>query len=142
MVIEGNNKIEFSDIYVGEVWICSGQSNMERQLGLRRGQQPLENWEQEVASANYPLIRHFEVGKTPSDTPKTETTGQWTPCSPATAAQFTAIGYYFGRDLFKKLNVPMVSSIPLGAARSLSSGCGMICSLNRFPRNIASPILQ
>ena len=105
LVFEGKNRLERTDIWLGEVWICSGQSNMERQLGLRSGQKPLENWEQEVASANYPKIRHFAAARTPSDTPLTATTGKWNVCSPQTAAQFTAVGYYFARDLQRKLNV-------------------------------------
>jgi len=105
LVFEGKNRIELNDVWLGEVWLCSGQSNMERQLGLRNGQQPLVNWEQEVASANYPKIRHFAVERMPSDTPLADTTGKWDVCSPQTAAQFTAVGYYFARDLQRELGV-------------------------------------
>ena len=105
LVFEGKNRIERTDIWLGEVWVCSGQSNMERQLGLRSGQKPLVNWEEEVASANYPKIRHFAVARTPSDNPLTATTGKWDVCSPQTAAQFTAVGYYFARDLQRQLGV-------------------------------------
>jgi len=107
LVIKGSNRIELKDVWIGEVWICSGQSNMERQLGPRSGQQPLENWEQEAASANYPQIRHFAVARTPSDTPLTDTKGQWDVCSPQTVPNFTAVGYYFGRDLHRHLKVPI-----------------------------------
>ncbi len=105
LVLDGKNRIELADIWLGEVWLCSGQSNMERQLGLRNGQQPLVNWEQEAASANYPQIRHFAVDRTTSDTPLADTKGQWDVCSPQTAPQFTAVGYYFARDLQRKLGV-------------------------------------
>jgi sialate O-acetylesterase len=107
LVITGNKRIEFKDIWIGEVWICSGQSNMERQLGLRSGQQPLVNWEQEAASADYPQIRHFAVARTPSDTVLADTKGRWDVCSPETVANFTAVGYYFGRDLHRHLKVPV-----------------------------------
>ena len=107
LVISGNNRVELKDVWIGEVWICSGQSNMERQLGLRSGQQPLVNWEQEAASADYPQIRHFAVARTPSDTVLTDTKGKWDVCSPETVANFTAVGYYFARDLYRHLKVPV-----------------------------------
>ncbi len=107
MTIAGSNTLTVNDVLVGEVWICSGQSNMERQLGLRNGQQPLVNWEQEAASANYPLLRHFGVAQKHSDVPSTDVTGQWLVCTPQTAPSFTAVGYYFGRDLLKQLKVPV-----------------------------------
>ncbi|MCX6937804.1 MAG: sialate O-acetylesterase [Verrucomicrobia bacterium] len=105
LVFEGKNRVERTDIWLGEVWVCSGQSNMDRKLGLNKNQKPLENWEQEAASANYPQIRHFYVARTPSDTPRTATTGKWDVCSPQTSVNFTAVGYYFARDLQRKLNV-------------------------------------
>ena len=107
LVVSAANALTVHDVLVGDVWVCSGQSNMERQLGLRNGQKPLDNWEKEVADANYPLIRHFAVARTPSDTPKTETAGKWDVCSPATVAQFTAVGYFFGRDLQQAIHVPI-----------------------------------
>ena len=107
LVFEGKNHVALSDVWLGEVWVCSGQSNMERQLGLRSGQKSLENWEQEVATANYPEIRHFAVARTPSDSPQTNTAGKWEVCSPETVAQFTAVGYFFGRELHRHLKVPV-----------------------------------
>ncbi len=107
LVFQGNNRVEMNDVWLGEVWVCSGQSNMERQLGLRHGQQPLVNWEAEAASADYPQIRHFAVARTPSDTPRANTAGKWDVCSPQTVDQFTAVGYYFGRELHRHLKVPV-----------------------------------
>ena len=107
MVIAGDNRIQLEDVWIGEVWICSGQSNMERQPGPRSGQQPLENWVQEVASADYPQIRHYAVARLPADAPPDDTDGQWDVCSPQTAANFTAAGYYFARDLHRHLKVPV-----------------------------------
>lgn len=96
-----------ANVVVGDVWLCSGQSNMERELGLRSGQQPLVNWEAEAASAQYPLIRHLLVKNGPSEIPATKLSGSWQLCSPQTAPTFTAVGYYFGRDLHKQLGVPI-----------------------------------
>lgn len=108
MTISGaSNSLSLTNILVGEVWICSGQSNMERQLGPRHGQQPLVNWEAEAASANRPLLRHFLVKQTTSTNPLTEVIGDWQVCTPQTVTNFTAVGYYFGRDLQKDLGVPV-----------------------------------
>ena len=108
MTISGaTNAVTLTNLLVGEVWICSGQSNMERQLGPRSGQQPLVNWEAEVASANHPLLRHFLVKQTISTNPLSEVVGSWQVCTPQTVTNFTAVGYYFGRDLQKDLKVPV-----------------------------------
>ncbi len=107
LIIAGKNKIVISDVLVGEVWICSGQSNMERQLGLREGQQPIKNWQAEAAGADFPKIRHFEVSQKTAPVPQTAVGGQWLVCSPETAARFTAVGFFFGRALHQSSNVPI-----------------------------------
>lgn len=107
LVIKGENTIEVRNVLVGEVWLCSGQSNMERQLGLRGGQKPIVNWQQEAAAADYPLIRMFTVKQGHSDTPLNTASGVWAVCSPANVVQFSAVGYFFGRDLYLKLGVPI-----------------------------------
>lgn len=96
-----------NDVLVGEVWICGGQSNMERQLGLRSGQKPIDHWEQEVAAANHPLIRQLYVTQTRTAGPQESVTAEWSVCSPATVADFTAVGYFFARDLQQALGVPV-----------------------------------
>lgn len=96
-----------SDVLVGEVWLCGGQSNMERQLGLRAGQKPIVNWEAEVAAATHPLIRQLYVEQTKASTPQSTVTASWSVCSPATAPDFTAVGYFFARDLHASLGVPV-----------------------------------
>ena len=101
------NTVTLTNILVGEVWICSGQSNMERQLGLRSGQKPIEGYEAAAAAANFPAIRHFLVKQTVSTNPLSEVSGSWQVCSPATVTNFTAVGYFFGRDLHKALGVPV-----------------------------------
>jgi sialate O-acetylesterase len=107
LTISGANTNRFTNILVGEVWVCSGQSNMERQLGPRKGQKPLVNSETEIASADYPKLRMFTVKQKVSPYPETESVGQWVVCSPSTVAEFSAVGYYFGRDLLKATGVPV-----------------------------------
>jgi sialate O-acetylesterase len=107
LTISGKNKIILTNILIGEVWLCGGQSNMERQLGLRWGQQPITDWKQEVAAANYPEIRHFGVAQTTAFAPARTVKGSWIVCSPETVADFTAIGYFFGRDLYQARHVPI-----------------------------------
>jgi len=80
---------------------------MERQLGLREGQKPIVNWEQEVAAANYPQIRQFYVPQKSALSPAASVDGKWVVCSPKTAADFTAVGYFFGRDLFQARHAPV-----------------------------------
>ena len=107
MVIKGENEVVIKNILVGEVWICSGQSNMERQLGIRGGQKPIFNWENERDSALYPEIREFHVPRKGSEVPVEDANSKWVVCSPATVAEFSAVGYFFARDLYKQLKVPI-----------------------------------
>ncbi len=105
LIIKGKNEISISAVLVGEVWICSGQSNMEMPIA---GWGKINNYEQEIAAANYPQIRQFLVTKAVSSTPKDDVAGgDWKPCSPATAGDFTAVGYFFARELYMKLHVPI-----------------------------------
>lgn len=106
-ILGATNSVTLTNLLVGEVWICSGQSNMARQLGPRPDQQPLVNWEAETASANHPLLRHFQVKSTVATNPLSQVTGNWQICTPQTVTNFTAVGYYFGRDLQKNLGVPI-----------------------------------
>ncbi|MBA3698203.1 MAG: sialate O-acetylesterase [Planctomycetes bacterium] len=101
LTIAGTNTITLTDILVGEVWVCSGQSNMEWTV------KNSNNADAEIAAANFPLIRHFKVEKKTSDVPLTACKGAWTVCSPETAGGYTAVGYYFGRKLHQELNVPI-----------------------------------
>ncbi|MDH3584436.1 MAG: sialate O-acetylesterase [Phycisphaerae bacterium] len=102
MTITGKNKIVLEDILVGEVWICSGQSNMEWSI-----RQSL-NAKEEAAAAQYPKIRLFNVpGHITSPVSKDNCPGSWQACEPKTAGGFSAVGYYFGRRLHKELGVPV-----------------------------------
>ena len=100
--IAGNNTIELGDVLVGEVWICSGQSNMEFGLG------GAVNGKEEVAAANHPQIRLFQVqGKLTAALPQEECPGKWAVCQPNTVGGFSAVGYFFGRRLQQELGVPI-----------------------------------
>ena len=103
--INGKNQILIHNVLVGEVWICSGQSNMEMPV---EGWGKINNFQQEIADANYPLIRHFKVPNTVSTTLKDDLTGgDWKICSPETAGDFSAAAYFFARELYQKLNIPI-----------------------------------
>lgn len=113
MTIQGHNRLSISDILVGDVWLASGQSNMELPLrdpnAPKPGAYPLIlNAEQEVAQANFPQIRQFTVQKAPSATPQTLVHGyNWQVCTPQTARQFSAVAYFFARDLHQRYQVPI-----------------------------------
>ncbi len=102
MVINGNNTIKLENVLVGEVWVCSGQSNMEWRLDKSN------NSKKELAAADYPNIRLFSVPKAVAQFPQEDVNkGEWVECTPETAAGFSAAGYFFGRDLHQDLNVPV-----------------------------------
>ena len=101
MTISGKTTISLTNILVGEVWLCSGQSNME--WSLRNSQDP----EKYAAEAKYPSIRLFTVQKRNTDEPVTDVKGQWVECTPETVMNFSAVGYHFGRELHQTLGVPV-----------------------------------
>jgi sialate O-acetylesterase len=107
LTVSGKNDVVLHDVLVGEVWLCSGQSNMERQLGPRVGQQPIHDWQKEAAAADYPHIRHFGVAQGKSLTPVQTVRGRWDVATPETVKEFTAVGYFFARDLHLARHVPV-----------------------------------
>ncbi|GAB3431260.1 sialate O-acetylesterase [Niabella aquatica] len=94
------------NVLIGEVWICSGQSNMEMPVS-GWATDPIKNSAQEIAGANYPAIRLFTVEKEIAYAPKNDVRGAWAVCSPATVGAFSAAAYFFGRQLHNKLKVPI-----------------------------------
>lgn len=105
LVVSGKNIIKFSNVLVGEVWICSGQSNMEMPI---EGWGKINNYEQEMAAANYPQIRHIKIPNKVSSLPKDDiASGEWKICNPQNAGDFTAAGYFFARELYSTLKVPV-----------------------------------
>ena len=107
MTVSGKNTITIHDILVGEIWLSSGQSNMERQLGPRPPQPLITDWEKERDAAGYPLIREYYVPLQYSKTKINDVKSCWTVCSPQTVTDFSAIGYLFAKNLFINLKVPV-----------------------------------
>ncbi len=108
MKITGRNTISFQDVYVGEVWLCSGQSNMDMTVAREdRYWCGVHNEQQEVAAANYPMIRVFDVDFVTSDEPIDRAIGTWETCSPATVGHFSAAAYFFARELYKRYKLPI-----------------------------------
>ena len=111
LTVQSGDSKTFTNVLVGEVWLASGQSNMEKPLGLQRGQKPCFNYEQELAAANYPQIRIFQVEKILSATQLMDLHKfhSWQECSSNSlnSISFSAAAYYFGRDLFTNLDVPV-----------------------------------
>jgi sialate O-acetylesterase len=108
LMVSGKNKIAVHDVLVGEVWLCSGQSNMHFRMNR------VENSQQEIAAANHPKLRFFSVDEQFAQQPATNLSGEWKLVSPATASECSAVAYYFARALQERLGVPIglvVSSI-------------------------------
>ncbi len=104
--INGEKTHTVTNVMVGEVWVCSGQSNME--MAVSAGWGKVINDKEEVASANYPNIRLFQVEKIMANTPQNKLKSNgWTVCSPKTISNFSAVAYFYGRYLQQELNVPV-----------------------------------
>jgi sialate O-acetylesterase len=113
LTITGKNVVTLNDVLVGEVWLCSGQSNMEWRLALSR------DGEKESAAANHPSIRLFNVSpkKKAATQPQAGVEAKWEVCAPESAKSFSAVGYYFGRHLQEKLD-----GVPIGLINSSWGG--------------------
>jgi sialate O-acetylesterase len=108
LTIKGENTIILKNVLVGEVWVCSGQSNMDMTVAKEdRYWCGVFNETEEVASANYPNIRVFDVDYTPNMEKQNDVTGKWEICSPQTVGHFSAAAYFFARDLQKKYKIPV-----------------------------------
>jgi len=105
---KGEAPITVSDVLVGEVWLASGQSNMEFNVSAK-GHPPygLINEDKEIAAANFPQLRMFTVKQNKSFAPLTDEVGTWKICTPQTVPDFSAVGYLFGRNLNQELHVPV-----------------------------------
>jgi len=97
-----SGSVSVNDILIGEVWLCSGQSNMEWRVSQAN------NFYEEKKNADYPKIRHFYVEHEVTIDPQADLkTGEWKVASPETVGNFTAIGFFFARELYQKLNIPI-----------------------------------
>lgn len=100
--IKGNTSIQIQNVLVGEVWICSGQSNMEWNVAQSN------DAKSEMANANFPNIRHIKIPKEINSIPNSEfKSAKWEVCSPQTVGNFTGIGYFYAKQLNEKLNIPI-----------------------------------
>ncbi len=101
--VAGKNHLAFSDVLVGDVWLCSGQSNMGFAMSWLRDSQYVND----IETADFPTIRQANVGHKPSVQPQANVEVKWTVCSPQTVGDFTAAGFYFARDLQQELKIPI-----------------------------------
>lgn len=102
LTVKGSQAIELSDIWMGDVWLCSGQSNMEWPVAASA------NKDAEIAAGNHPMIRHIKINHRPSATPETDlSTEGWKVCTSETVGGFTAVGYFFARHLRTEVDVPI-----------------------------------
>ena len=106
ITIKGAKTKILHDVMIGEVWLCSGQSNMKMTLG-KLATVGSSRTERDIVRADFPRIRQFSVGKQAAVAPVEDCEGEWLVCSPQTAGEFTAAGFYFGRELRQELNVPI-----------------------------------
>ena len=114
LIVQGKNRIERNDILIGDVWLCSGQSNME--WGLGGCDDP-----DAIRTSENPLIRHFGVEMHFARDPQETVKGSWAVASPATSGGFTAVGYYFARKVVKE------TGVPIGLLRSSVGGTNIEC---------------
>ncbi len=121
LTVKGKNEIAVADVLVGEVWLCSGQSNMGFAV------QQAENFAQEKAAANYPKLRMFIVTSGAATQPQEKCNGKWIVCTPESVGGFSATAYFFGRELHAKLGAPVglihssVGGTPIEAWTSLDA---------------------
>lgn len=100
--IQGYNQIIIDDVLIGEVWLCSGQSNMEWTPSAG-----IDNANEEIKKADYPSLRFFTVIKKSSEDPQLDLEGEWVVCTPETMEHFSAVSYFFGQKIHTELNVPV-----------------------------------
>ncbi len=106
LTVAGEETVKLTNVMVGEVWVCSGQSNM--QWPARLGRRSAADAEQEIAAAKHPNIRLFSVPMVTSFVPRDDCKSKgWAVCNPETVPEFSAVGYFFGRYLHKQLDVPV-----------------------------------
>ncbi|MFM7322593.1 MAG: sialate O-acetylesterase [Armatimonadota bacterium] len=118
LVVEGTTRIERRNVLVGDLWLCSGQSNMEWSLGACDTPEVLR-------AADLPLVRHFGVGMRFAATPQATVRGEWRECTPGTAGEFTAVGFHFAR------RVAAETGVPVGILRSAVGGTNIECWMAR-----------
>jgi len=138
MDISGSNKISLKDILIGDVWLCSGQSNMVHQMELHN-----ITYAEDIAKANYPEIRHFFIPTlTNLQGPQNDLpTGYWKPATPKDVLRFSAVAYFFARTLYEKYHIPIglinasVGGTPIEAWTSEAGLKDFTALLNTIQKN-------
>lgn len=105
--IDDGDVTTLKNVLIGDVWLCSGQSNMEMPLA---GWGKIQDYEKEIAAANYPGIRLLQIDHTTSNVPLNDakvSNGGWTACTPEYVAGFSSVAYFFAREIYKKTKVPI-----------------------------------
>jgi sialate O-acetylesterase len=101
LTVFGKNSITVRNVAIGEVWVCAGESNMEYKVMAAR------NGREEMADAELPMVRVFQVKHHASEKPEPDCEGAWAVCDPDTAKDFSAVGFFFARELNRRLHVPI-----------------------------------
>ncbi len=148
MTIAGKNSLTITDILIGEVWLASGQSNMQFPVSKAKASYAgLLDEEKEIAAANYPKLRMFTAKNTKSLTPQATVEGKWEVCSPETVPNWSAVGYLFGRDLQREIKQPVgILSTAYGAStaeawisrEALAADSLLKPMLDRFDADVAA----
>ncbi|NND08834.1 MAG: sialate O-acetylesterase [Saprospiraceae bacterium] len=107
IAIEGSTSASIKNILVGDVWVCSGQSNMDRKLGMQPRQKPIVNFWEAAQHADLPNIRLFVVERAIADLPQEDLQGKWVVCTPETVLEFSAVGYFFAHRLQQDVDMPL-----------------------------------
>lgn len=107
LVVHGTNTVTVSDVLIGDLWIASGQSNMDIPLDGYPGLAVIKDAAQETAHADHPQIRLLTVALKSSFYPQNDIDGNWKICSPGTVGQFSAVAYFFGRDVQEREHIPI-----------------------------------
>jgi sialate O-acetylesterase len=103
LTVAGTNTLTMTDVLLGDVWLCTGQSNMALSVGGLLTPESKTDYQ----TANFPLIRQMGVEVTPANTPQANVSGAWLPCTPAKASQFCAVGFYFAMKVHRETGVPI-----------------------------------
>ena len=104
--IKGNNELFINNVLIGEVWLCSGQSNMEMPMQGFDKLQQVQGSDEEIANSHNKSIRIFIISRNASEKPLKDISGQWAICTPESVKHFSAVGYYFGKEINKKTGYP------------------------------------
>jgi sialate O-acetylesterase len=133
LVVEGSTRVQFDDVLLGEVWIASGQSNMEWSLPYTEG------GDERIQAAHHPGLRIFNVANAIAREPLDDCDGRWQVVTPATIGQFSAVGYHFGRELHAQLDVPvgLIGSNWGGTVAESWTSEGSLVELGDFSADLA-----